>query len=560
MTQPPAPPPLLRRLRRIAQGLACLFAVLSSFIASAQPAPPTTQNKKLIAYGWDWPNTSFVRAHIADMEKRPFDGIVIGISKSADPEYHNSTLGIAAWGRMRIQPSDYEHSIEDLRATKFKKFTDNFIQIEAMPGDVDFFDADWSIVAENFRALARVAKQGGCVGLEFDPEEYGTYHVWTPSAWSEEKQKKHTEAEYIDKARDRGRELMRAVNAEFPNIKILCLFGPSFTHSYLAAGSHRYRLLAPFIDGMCQVATPGSQIIDGFETSYGYRTPISFDKGRETQLASFDTFQHKQDFDRVMRVGFGLWMDNNSGHLGWHPDEPLLNHFQPDTWQTAINSALTRTDEYVWVWHERYDLWSGKDLPDTYMKAQIAGRTAPSPNPINAQSPLPPGEIPHAASIKGHDDATTFADFLASQNLLLDIPNQGWHFKLDPTDKGRDDKWFATDTDTTTWSTIETGKFWEEQGYDYDGLAWYRRTIDLPEIPKNKKITLVVGAADESAWIYLNGEPVGQHDIGEGGWDQRFSIDVTDKLKPGQNTLSIRVLDRVGPGGIWKPIKIFSEK
>jgi hypothetical protein len=539
---------------------AAIFAILATSMSLAQTTQLTTSGKKLIAYGWDWPNTAFVRAHIADMEKRPFDGVVIGVSKSADPEYHNNTLGIAAWGHTRIVPADYEHAIDDLRATKFKKFADNFIQVEAMPGNIDFFDEDWSTVAENFRALARVAKQGGCVGLEFDPEEYGNDHVWTYTAWSEEKQKRHTEAEYIDKARDRGRELMRAVNAEFPNIKILCLFGPSLTHSNLLVSNHHYRLLAPFIDGMCQVATPGTQIIDGFETSYGYRTQVSFDNGRETQLASWDTFEHKSDFDRVMRVGFGLWMDNNSGHLGWHPDEPLLNHFRPDTWQTAIFSALTRTDEYVWVWHERYDLWSGKDLSEDYLKAQIAGRSAPSLKPFNPQAPLPPGEIPRAAKITGHDDTSTFGDLLIAQSLLFDIPNDGWHFKLDPENKGRDARWFADETPSTDWASIETGKFWEEQGYDYDGVAWYRRTIGVPNIPAGKKITLVLGAADESAWVYLNGELIGEHDIGEGGWDQRVAIDVTGKLRTGQNNLAIRVLDRTGPGGLWKSVKIFCEK
>ena len=42
---------------------------------------PSTQDKKLISYGSDWPNTAYVRQHVREMEKHPFDGIVIAISR-----------------------------------------------------------------------------------------------------------------------------------------------------------------------------------------------------------------------------------------------------------------------------------------------------------------------------------------------------------------------------------------------------------------------------------------------------------------------------------------------
>ena len=44
------------------------------------------KNKKIINYGQDWPNTAYIRAHIQEMEQRPYDGIVIAISKKREPE------------------------------------------------------------------------------------------------------------------------------------------------------------------------------------------------------------------------------------------------------------------------------------------------------------------------------------------------------------------------------------------------------------------------------------------------------------------------------------------
>src|SRR5207247_6434871 len=116
-------------------------------------------------------------------------------------------------------------------------------------------------------------------------------------------------------------------------------------------------------------------------------------------------------------------------------------------------------------------------------------------------------------------------------------------------------KWYET---SMTWTDqrIRIGRFWEEEIGDYDGYGWYFTGFDAPSIPGGRKVSLVIGAADESADVWLNGEKIGSHDIGELGWDQRFSLDITRKLHPGSNRLAIRVLDRSGPGGLWRPIKI----
>ena len=54
---------------------------------------------------------------------------------------------------------------------------------------------------------------------------------------------------------------------------------------------------------------------------------------------------------------------------------------------------------------------------------------------------------------------------------------------------------------------------------------------------------------------------IGEHDIGDGGWDQRFEIPLGDAVKIGEtNVLTVRVRDRGNYGGIWKSVKLVAAK
>ncbi len=130
-----------------------------------------------------------------------------------------------------------------------------------------------------------------------------------------------------------------------------------------------------------------------------------------------------------------------------------------------------------------------------------------------------------------------------------------WAFRTDPNDAGVEQHWFESPAARENWSPINVGKFWEEQGWDYDGFGWYRTHFEMPD-PPGGKLHLAFGACDESATVWLNGQKVGAHDLGEYGWDRPFSIDVSGVLRKGSNTLCVRVLNRAGPGGIWKPVML----
>lgn len=140
----------------------------------------------------------------------------------------------------------------------------------------------------------------------------------------------------------------------------------------------------------------------------------------------------------------------------------------------------------------------------------------------------------------------------------IPLPLEGWKFKTDPKADGHLHKWYDPKFNCSAWAPIKIGEAWETQGHNYDGVAWYRGTFDLPAKPeKFIAVEMAFGGVDEIAWVWLNGEYVGQHDLGTEGWDKPFALDVTKELKWGEkNHLTVRVHDSAYAGGIWKPVNI----
>ena len=146
-------------------------------------------------------------------------------------------------------------------------------------------------------------------------------------------------------------------------------------------------------------------------------------------------------------------------------------------------------------------------------------------------------------------------DIKVAQSIPL--PKDGWKLKLDPLAEGHLQKWYEPAYDDSAWLPISIESAWEEQGHVYDGIAWYRGWFGLPAKPETIGVEMAFGGVDEVAWVWVNGQYVGQHDIGAAGWDQPFALDVTAALKWGaRNQVTVRVYDSAQAGGIWKPVTI----
>lgn len=78
-----------------------------------------------------------------------------------------------------------------------------------------------------------------------------------------------------------------------------------------------------------------------------------------------------------------------------------------------------------------------------------------------------------------------------------------------------------------------------------DQTLWYERTITLPESWKGQRVLLHFGAVDHNAEVFVNGKSVAKH---VGGYDP-FSVDVTDRLAKGKQTLAVAVQDGTDSAG-----------
>ena len=328
-------------------------------LASVAAAQPDSTGKKLIEMGWDEPDTRFLRDHITQLQASPFDGCVFHVGyRKPDGSAGNFTWDL--WGRRRFQPAELDTALADLKATRYGRFTENFLRINVTPGNLDWFE-DHAAVMANLQLAARVARLGGCKGVLFDVEQYQgqlfEYRSQTAAgtrSWTQ----------VAAQVRARGREAMDALQAGFPGLTVFMTWGYSLPMHESIGGRKpladcHYGLLAPFVDGLFDRASGATTIVDGHEISYSYRSRRQFtDKADSMRFGVMRMVADPGQYRRHGAVSFGLWLDYDSNHRGWFPDSVQRNYFTPVAFDTVLNAALEQTDRYVWVYGEQALWWT----------------------------------------------------------------------------------------------------------------------------------------------------------------------------------------------------------
>ncbi|MCF7885908.1 MAG: hypothetical protein K9M80_05380 [Candidatus Marinimicrobia bacterium] len=113
-----------------------------------------------------------------------------------------------------------------------------------------------------------------------------------------------------------------------------------------------------------------------------------------------------------------------------------------------------------------------------------------------------------------------------------------WQFSIDSA--GIYDT--STVLEEANWRSADIPGAWQVQYpdlRDYQGIVWYQKSVIIPQFDSNESIVIEFKAVDYLARVYVNGEFVGEH---EGGYTP-FEFDVTDFVKPGGNTILLRVVD-----------------
>ncbi|WP_309713081.1 carbohydrate binding domain-containing protein [Armatimonas sp.] len=359
--------------------------------------------KKLIITGHDSPTTAQFRRDLAKMQNVPASGTTIWVKAQGElPDKLNGTPFRTGFSRIVWKRSWFDHAIADLQAVRGVKtpLTDNFLRFDANPGDVDWFDdAGWAATVEHFGIAAWIAKQGGLKGIVFDAEPYTKPFV--PFDYKAQPEAaRHSFVEYLAKARQRGRESMRAMKAEFPDLTILTFFLASyFVESNLYHGPsiprpgieqnralflHSYGLYLAFLDGWLDEVAPQMRLIDGNEHAYFYTKLEAFfaiAQRIKTEGALLAAPENRQKYKKHVTVSSGIYLDaHQRGLTKPEYEQPVVG---AEVLQRNTATALRSADDYVWLWGERgrwwpepgeLSEWKNKEVQPSW-EAQIPGIT-----------------------------------------------------------------------------------------------------------------------------------------------------------------------------------------
>jgi len=124
-----------------------------------------------------------------------------------------------------------------------------------------------------------------------------------------------------------------------------------------------------------------------------------------------------------------------------------------------------------------------------------------------------------------------------------------WTEQLIAIDKGMKDNqpyWANVDLDDSNWSTMTLPGLWGKQLNQFNGIVWFRYTVDIPATLSGKDLILSLGMIDDNDITYFNGKQIGAT---EGHAASRNYIISGKQVKSGKQVITVRVLDTGGEGG-----------
>ena len=127
-----------------------------------------------------------------------------------------------------------------------------------------------------------------------------------------------------------------------------------------------------------------------------------------------------------------------------------------------------------------------------------------------------------------------------------------WQKNVDSKDAGMKNGkavWAAPGFNDESWMTMKVPGLFSQNGLEkFDGLVWFRHTVDIPSSMTGKALTLRLGSVDDIDVTYFNGVRIGQTE----GWAKERVYQIPARLvKAGRNVIAVRNLDTGGDGGLY---------
>ena len=543
---------------------------------------------KVIRFGWDMPDPLFVSQHVRQMEATGLDGVVIDFTRraadSAGGEKDEPMRG--RWvSSSPVKIEEIQHNIDALKATRFRRFTDNFLCMYANSGagpeqffiwDPDKYpDLDrskwpgdpygpFNTFKTNMLLAARVCRDLGFAGFFIDQEAYGS---WTQMRSDWPMQVFQEDLPTIQaRMRRNVAEVFRDVCEVYPQNNII-----------LIPGGYReikekdlYALDNAFTDGILLGLGPIARLFDGQERAYDLTLHKRFvELKQETREAGLKCSAVPGLYKERMGYSYGVWLDHRGReHGGFHSDQ-FLNHFTARELGDALHYALTESDGYVWLYGEKSVLWSAgncKDQKPNVIKPYLdAIRGCKDPRPLDGgRDPRGADKEPFPKPAADYETAgDSFETAAPGLDLVLELKDD-WQIWFDPEDSGLWSRFASSGDPSLDWQPIRVGEFWERQGHKYNGYASYMVRFKVPIAFKGRALHLIIGALANKCHVYFNQGWIYGNYHGKGMYPPSgpLKMKLPDTLKFGEeeNLLVVYLMNPRGPGGIYKPVWIAAEK
>ncbi len=127
-----------------------------------------------------------------------------------------------------------------------------------------------------------------------------------------------------------------------------------------------------------------------------------------------------------------------------------------------------------------------------------------------------------------------------------------WWSSVNAGDPGARDKWFSKEdpADISEWGTVTLPAKWslDPARKAWDGIEWYRRTVEIPAEWAGKECFIDLGSIDDADIVFLDGRPIA-NTIADWTTQRHYRVPAS-LVKAGPATIAIEVLDLQGEGGL----------
>lgn len=327
---------------------------------------------KLIHHGQDVTSASYINANAAALDALPFDGLTFQMG---------SSLSTNTQKQVAVTNAQYDTALAPIVSAlaTMTNVTEMWVMVYSTPAG-DLFD-DWSTCIQNFANLAEACADAGVAGIFYDIEEYFGASLSYPTNAAGK-----TVAQAQAQAQLRGKQIMDAMRAVWPEVKILSTYGAWLSETKTAAAmsaagiayndvAFANQLRGPFVVGMVESAAGTSAtVVDGGEiytprTAAQFQAMKAWQKSGMASESSLIPVALAPSWASSLSAGFGIY---DKAWQGASMDVTI--------WQSTLANALNTADEYVWTYIESYDWlgggWPTTDVPQSWIDATWAARTA----------------------------------------------------------------------------------------------------------------------------------------------------------------------------------------